>query len=858
MVINLKKLIILLMILALSLSIISCEKSHADNDGDGKCDDCGKTIESAPENPDNPDDPDTPPADDPQPTPLELIKDGKANFKIVYESALGGDFRKQIDGFVNNMKKEGITIVAEADNASEVTSCEILIGQVKNRGELYEYDMYSLGSEGYIIKYVGEKVLVVGGSSEALKEAIDVFIEDYIGYKKGKTIENLTVTPDNNIHKEQDEYRITSITVAGKDIHNLKIAYSGSDVYKEAAELLQNAIYVSFGYHPEIVSEVGDDENLIFISEVDDAGKEGFRVRVDGNLYVECAYNNALLKSLDDFITQNIKLAKGDVKFDDGFSYTKNVSTVKYADFGAKGDGETNDFDAIKAAHDYANESGQTVIAGYGTYYIGDTAGRYIDIRTNVDFTNAEFIIDDSNIPVSSKSRTANIFYVRPSVSDVKSFEAKSNTGTVPKALQAINANPDADGYVIREDSTPKLDLGIDYPALVIIYGNENAFIRVGGNANSGSQKRDVILIDADGNVDPSTPFMHDYKSIRAVRICRLDMDPLTITGGKFTTIANTAASEYNYYDRGIEVQRPFVTVKNLEHYITGEGDTGAPYTAFLSIIYTTDITVENCTFSAHKTYYTVGSGGGDPVGMGSYDLSIKESNNVVFKNCDQYNFFHFDSKGKPTSTVSITSYNGVRLWGIMGSNFCKNLAYIGSRLSRFDAHCGVYNARVIDSEITAMSIIGAGKLEITNTKFTTYMDKIVVLRGDYGSTWRGDIAISGLQVKTANSLKELYIVSGSYKNSYFGYTTYLPKNISIEGVKIENKAITSVYIFEGTIVTSGDVSQPTLPSGKENKNPQVQTESVTVTQNENDYTYELTKTPAEHLEDLTFTIVDP
>ena len=49
-------------------------------------------------------------------------------------------------------------------------------------------------------------------------------------------------------------------------------------------------------------------------------------------------------------------------------------NTVSYEDFGAVGDGVTNDFFAIKATHEYANEKGVAVRACRGkTYLISDT-----------------------------------------------------------------------------------------------------------------------------------------------------------------------------------------------------------------------------------------------------------------------------------------------------------------------------------------------------------------------------------------------------------------------------------------------------------------------------------------------------
>ena len=93
---------------------------------------------------------------------------------------------------------------------------------------------------------------------------------------------------------------------------------------------------------------------------------------------------------------------------------------VFYEDFGAKGDGVTDDFLAFKAAHDYANENGLAVKAKAGAvYYLHDTlvdgAVASIEIRTDVDWTGAEVIVDDSDIDYYDGTRRANthMFYVK-------------------------------------------------------------------------------------------------------------------------------------------------------------------------------------------------------------------------------------------------------------------------------------------------------------------------------------------------------------------------------------------------------------------------------------------------------------
>ncbi len=110
---------------------------------------------------------------------------------------------------------------------------------------------------------------------------------------------------------------------------------------------------------------------------------------------------------------------------------------------------------------------------------------------------------------------------------------------------------------------------------------------------------------------------------------------------------------------------------------------------------------------------------------MGTYDLSANRALNVSFVNCTQ------------TNDINDNTY-----WGILGSNFCKNLLYDHCTLSRFDAHQGVANATIRNSTLGHMGInaIGSGLLLVENS--TIRGRSIVNLRPDYGSTWQGELVI--------------------------------------------------------------------------------------------------------------------
>src|SRR3546814_251805 len=192
----------------------------------------------------------------------------------------------------------------------------------------------------------------------------------------------------------------------------------------------------------------------------------------------------------------------------------------------------------------------------------------------------------------------------------------------------------------------------------------------------------------------------------------------------RYSELANQAESKYTYYSRNMAIRRSHVTVDGLEHHVTGEGDHGAPYGGFIDVGNCAYVTVKNTVLTGRKTYTTIGSAG-RPVSMGTYDISVNRALNVSFINCTQ------------TNDINDPTY-----WGIMGSNFGKNLLYDGCTLSRFDAHQGVANATVRNSTLGHMGInaIGSGTFTITNS--TIPGRSLINLRPDYGSTWHGELII--------------------------------------------------------------------------------------------------------------------
>ncbi|MBR2868786.1 MAG: hypothetical protein IKB88_06965 [Clostridia bacterium] len=545
---------------------------------------------------------------------------------------------------------------------------------------------------------------------------------------------------------------LDNITVNDVSVDDYSIIISDSeknDLFINAAETLRNEIYDSCGISIS-VEQKADNKTFVINSEFNES--DIFTLKVEnGNVYITGSDKIGISRGISDFFDEVVIKSNKKFNFSDGFKYSKTYSDyITYEYFGAVGDGIADDFDAIIKAHDYANANGMSVFADEtATYYIGG-ANKTAFIMTDTDWSTARFKIDDTNV----ENRSSWIFNIAPAK---RSVNISDRVSSVKSDAVNIGTSLDERSLVVLTDS------------------NVKRYIRKGANQNSGSNQTDVILVDENGNISSDTPLIWDFDSVTSAVAYPVDTETLTVKGGRFTTVANCAPSEYNYYSRGILVRRSNTVIDGLYHDIINEGKTGAPYSAFVSLSCCADVTVKDCTFTGHKKYSTIGSAG-TSVTMGTYDIGAATVVNAKFINCNQ------------TNDITDNAY-----WGIAGTNYCKNLVYDGCALSRFDAHQGVYNATVINSVLGhhGIKLIGNGTAHIENT--TVLSDSFIDFRSDYGSTWNGDLIIRNCRFYP-NGISNHIIKAVNSEDHNFGYTCYLPNNIFIEGLYVHR--IGKSYLF--------------------------------------------------------------
>ncbi len=763
------KIIALLLILCTCLSLAAC------TGGGGEEEASSSSVEAR----------ETEPAQvEPEPEDvIELIEDGKMIYTIVRpDTATPVNIRAAV--MINNVAKaNGIksTISDWGDKSADAK--EILVGKTKffPEGALEGIDTSRLGPNGFVIKTFGEKILIAASNDKALLDAAEYFIENHFDIAGGKTS-----MPKDYFYISSNGLFLSELSLGGVDVSDYALSCDAG--MEEPLSYVKELVKDKCGAE---LTDAGEKKIILTAS-----GADGDKVSAkfeNGDLVIRAKDVTAMKKAVVCFWYENIGYATGTFDLPADISYSRDLSkTVFYSDFDVVTGDSVCCFDGLIAAHNYANEHGYKVFADYGAKYYISSPGKTVTIKTDVEWGNAEIIIDDSGI---SPDQRGNWIF------------------NIPGSYSAYGID------TIKTFKRGMTNLGITLPqkSIITVYdANTTHYIRYGGNADNGQIMLDSVAVDKDGSVDPDAPIMWDFENITSVSVLPIDEKTLTVSGGVITTVANKAPSEYTYYARGIAVSRSNTVIDGVTHLITGEGGTGAPYSGFLSINSCAYVTVQNCVFTGHRTYQS------PTTAMGSYDIGMGNSISVSFINCSQSN-----------------DINDSKYWGISGTNYCKNFVYDGCVLSRFDAHKGVANGAIKNSVIghSGASIIGYGTFLVENSTF--FSTKMISLRTDYGSSWEGDIIIRNSSL-SPKSTGELYVIAGSNKRNHdFGYVCHMPTNVIIEGLIADTSA--SVYVF-------ADLNSECKSESYSSVYPYVVTEKVTVKGFETNSKNEILLSPNKYL----------
>ena len=844
-------LLALALVLTLGLSLVACGggedpcTEHIDADANGKCDNCDATVE--PEGGDEGNGGTTT-------GDIDLVSGGAAKFTVVATNDVQTALGKTLTNFVKTLNQciaeENVELKLDTVGTQDV---EIIVGPVTNRGAEYDLDPYALGYEGYAVRVIGTKIIIIAGSTGAYKDALDYVEENLFGIDDSTfSIDNIVATAESGVEAPQTKFDLT-VTVAGENLRDYVFAINAKDSYaKSVIEETRLAIYKKTGAYLEtvLIPDLKEGQLAFFIETLelngDRTSEKGYAAYVDDNknIHFESEFPESFTKALTDYLNSTIiNNKKSSVTISKGTIENKDLRNVYYSDFGAKGDGETDDFLAIKACHDYANKWGHTVNANEGkTYYIGkDTKGESITVKTDTYMHGANFIVDDHEIEVHHTrpeqcnkdvggecseclTRGAPIFY----------FDNDKDDLNVKAIMQQYL--PIMGGWRESDNTTKFENWPLDYDALIVFGSSERKiYIRQGANADGGDDQYEAILVHADGTIDPSTPLTWDYTKVSWATAYAADDKAIVFDGalyddkGNIVSMSNyhqiTSRPENNAYNstsRNLYVARSNVTVQNFEHTMTDDWEFRTPYAGFLCVNRSNNTTFSNIILQTHDRKYHNGTL------SGTYEIGGTAANDIKYYNVRVSNFF-CDGGQWDYSSGSVTTPStpgAVDYRGCMGTNYCRNFYFENCTLSSFDAHKGLGNLTIRNSTFEHINIFGMGGVAAIYDS-TVYVDggyAVFNFREDYGATWRGDVIIENVTMKyskdfkASSSANELYVinskrfiatdydkdlVNGSYVDGK-GSTNYLPINVSIKNLKLVR------YTYE--YVSPSEIIETELP----------------------------------------------
>lgn len=820
---------------------------------------------------------------------IVLIEDGKAKFNLVVTSKASGAGLYAAESLISTLRSVGVEINdAVRDTAADsVTDCEIIIGSgALNRGVACSVTERQLGTDGTVVKMVGNRIIIAGATPMITALAFSKFVEEHLGLSADTQSVDYLEADSSCCYETATDYVIDSIEIAGIDLEQYGLVIDAADAAAFGiADInsFHDELFALSGYSMTYVSPLNmkENEKYFIIRYVSDAGDKGFRAYMVGDDFVvECAYRNVFNDTFREFADEIFLTKTGDVSIPVDFKYEKTVNVVYYEDFGAVGDGVTCDFEAIHNAHMFANAGGQKVLSRLGAdavYYI--SAERFIEtipIKTDVDFCGATFLINDLGDSAYTYRKLA-LFTLERDHEGNKYGDYQLNYYDEESEEWITDGIIDDAKFrdvtiSVGDTSFPWLSDVLPYKSFVKIENKLHCdFVRHGSNQNAGATRRDVFVVDTDGTLDPDTLPVFDFDNISTIEIYRIDDKKITVENGHFINICcrtvvsttytvngadedesndipTTHANKFHEYQRGFIINRANATINNVTHAVEDEPELGwypegcgyvpddmhytvnkdgsktvnfgsrhesYPYYGFVFVYNAYNFTLSDSKLTGHRTYYedkpaTASTGWQipEPVAMGTYDFVLEYSSHITFKNVEQTT---------PTDLTD-TGY-----WGIMSSNGTKNLTFDGCRINRFDAHRGFWNATLKDTYIGhSFQVVGGGTLYVENVT-KAGKSNFMTFRGDYGATFEGDIILKdckheargtfdssrGGTPKAVGSLGTVWLFhsgfatqntgystkdySGGYWLWDFGYTCYLPINITIDNFESESS---NVYIF--------------------------------------------------------------
>lgn len=383
----------------------------------------------------------------------------------------------------------------------------------------------------------------------------------------------------------------------------------------------------------------------------------------------------------------------GSVRISSTVPTEKLSELVSARDFGATGDGVTDDTPAIRCAAAAANAAGVPLRIGRGVYYIDSPAN--IELRVSLDASGAVFKLGPG------MTWTTLFLVVGNPLEDITANIERSEISKDRSTIASLAAY--RNGFLRIRSDVPHLKRRSDTPTLL---KEECGYVTKGG-----------VLV---------TPVLHSYAGeggVTRIEYRRDESDQLVVSGGAVDVNNKSGA-------RFLMVQRNDVKVRNWTVMDSSESskiDTALLFRVFdCANFVMEDISGDSMNQAVSASH--------------SYLVEISYGFNCRFARC----FVH--------GGWGAFAANGVNGYHIRDSNFDRfDIHYDGYDMTV--DNCVFYLSVQYGSGGGSLRVTNSTKIAKDVRPFlsTTSQSCVVVrTRGDYGGTWDGDVLISGVKVKVS------------------------------------------------------------------------------------------------------------
>lgn len=272
--------------------------------------------------------------------PLTLIKDGSAEYEIIYPKGCESVVSAAATSLTSNFKRlTGVDIKVKNDSKTENTvTNKIIVGKTKHAqaqkvfSEMKYYD--------YRVIFDETNIIVAAYTEEGYDKAIS-WLCDNVFSKVTESVggKSLSVKAENYIDASKTEYAVSSWKILGTEISKFRIIYNDKSLY-DLVMAFRNKIALECGYFVEIMldSDAEETEYEILIGDTNrkQSLKAGnaryltyFAKIVDSKLVIKAGGEHSMPKMLESIYAEFIE-GKDEISIDESFLLEGNYFDDPY------------------------------------------------------------------------------------------------------------------------------------------------------------------------------------------------------------------------------------------------------------------------------------------------------------------------------------------------------------------------------------------------------------------------------------------------------------------------------------------------------------------------------------------------